>query len=155
MPLLSRLVDRLGQRRLLVPATAVHVGAVLGTVALLELDAPDWAILLPVFVIGFSYLSVGSLVRARWSAVLAGRPELTTAYSVESILDEVIFVLGPLIATVIATVAAPVLILVLAAVLSGSGAVTLAMQRPTEPPVHAGGRHTAPLGAARTRACCW
>ena len=139
LPLLSRLVDRLGQHRLLIPATSVHVAAVLATCALVELDVPDWAVLPPVFVFGFTYLSVGSLVRARWSWVLAGRPELTTAYSLASILDEAIFVSGPLIATVIATTATPVLILVLAAVLAGSGALTLSFQRGTEPPVHPGG----------------
>lgn len=147
LPTLSRLVDRLGQHRLLIPATSVHVASVLGTVALVELDVPDWAVLPPVFVFGFTYLSVGSLVRARWSWVLAGRPELTTAYSLASILDEAIFVSGPLIATVIATTATPVLILVLSAVLAASGAGALYLQRGSEPPVHLsdGVRHRSAL----------
>lgn len=99
--------------------------------------------MLPTVAFGFTYLSVGSLVRARWSHVLAGRPELATAMSLESVLDELIFVLGPLIATLIATHAVPVLVLYLAAALVAAGSLMLAVQTATEPPVarHDGGGH--------------
>lgn len=133
-PLLSRLVDRYGQRPLLLPATAVHLAAVAVLAVLFESDAPDWTLTIPTFVAGFAYLSVGSLIRARWSLALAGKPELTTAYSVESILDEVIFVLGPLLATVIATRADPVIVLYVALALIVIGACWLSTQRATEPP---------------------
>lgn len=135
-PILARLVDRYGQRRILLPASAVHAAAVVLIAVLFEVRAPDWALIAPAFLGGFSYLSVGSLVRARWSTVLGGRPELNTAYSVESTLDEVIFVVGPLIVTVIATHANPVLTLYLAVSLVGAGAVWLWTQRDTEPPAH-------------------
>lgn len=136
-PTLARLVDRYGQRRLIRPASVVHVAAVLALAALLQNGAPNWTLLVPTFVSGFAYLSVGSLVRARWSLVLAGRPELAAAYSVESTLDEVIFVVGPLVATVIATQVKPVLVLYVAAALVGLGALRLASLRDTEPPAHA------------------
>ena len=66
-PLLARLVDRYGQRRLILPATTVTLAATVTLAFLLEADAPDWALVLPTVTAGFSYLSVGSLVRARWS----------------------------------------------------------------------------------------
>src|SRR5690348_18034519 len=69
-PLLARLVDRYGQRALLIPATAVHVGSVVTLAVLLESGGPDWALLPPIFLAGFAYLSVGSLTRARWSLAL-------------------------------------------------------------------------------------
>lgn len=143
-PVLGRLVDRLGQSRLLLPATAVHVASVVLLAVLFQSGAPDWTLLAPTFVAGFAYLSVGALVRARWSTVLAGRPELNTAYSLESTLDELIFVVGPLVASVIATHADPVLTLVLAVVLVSVGAVRLRAQRGSEPPPH-------PVGAPRHR----
>ena len=66
-----------------------------------------------------------------------GRPELATAYSVESVLDEVIFVLGPLIATVLATHADPVLVLYLSAALDRRPArCGWRRSAATEPPVH-------------------
>lgn len=135
-PLLARLVDRFGQRAVLLPATAVHLTAVIVLAVLFGIDAPNWALVVPIIVAGFAYLSVGSLVRARWSLVLAGRPELATAYSLESVLDELIFVLGPLIATVLAATAAPVLVLYVAIGLICVGACWLARQRATEPPRH-------------------
>jgi MFS family permease len=134
-PLLSILVDRYGQRRLLLPAGAVHLVSGIGFALMLEGDAPDWSLVLPAVVFGFFYLPFGSLVRARWSNLLDGRPELSTALSLESVLDEVIFVFGPLIATVLATQADPVLVIYLGALLVTVGGVRLAALRATEPPV--------------------
>jgi MFS family permease len=142
LPLLSVLVDRHGQRRLILPCGAVHAAAVVALAVLLRTSAPDWLLVVPAVVFGFSYLSVGSLVRARWANLLDGRPELSTALSVESVLDEVIFVVGPLIATLLATRADPVLVLYLGVVLVAGGSLWLAAQRATEPrphpPEHAG-----------------
>jgi MFS family permease len=134
--LLSILVDRYGQRRLLLPAGAVHLAAGVIFAVMLKTDAPDWSLVLPAVVFGFAYLPFGSLVRARWSSLLDGRPELSTALSVESVLDEVIFVLGPLIATVLATQADPVLVIYLGGALVTAGSLRLAWLRGTEPPAH-------------------
>ncbi len=131
-PLLARLVDRYGQGRMLLPASALTLGSTIVLAILLENDAPDWLLVIPTIVAGFTYLSVGSLVRARWSLVLAGKPELTTAYSLESVLDELIFVVGPLIATLIATQTDPVYVLYVCCALIGTGAVWLSVA--TAPP---------------------
>jgi MFS family permease len=141
-PLLARVIDRFGQRRVLLPASVLTLTAILVLAALLKTGAPDWTLVPPTFVIGFSYVSVGSMVRARWSLVLAGRPELSTAFSVESVLDEIIFVVGPLLATVLATRADPVDVLYVSAALIALGAAWLGAQRATEPPPH-------PVGAPR------
>jgi hypothetical protein len=136
-PALARLSDRFGQRRLLVPASLVHVAATAVLAGCVIAKLPDWTLLAPTVVCGFTYLSVGSLIRARWSYVLAGRPELNTAYSLESTLDEVIFVLGPLIATLVATQVVPVAVLFVSIVLVLGGAVWLAALRGSEPPPRA------------------
>ena len=132
-PTLARMVDRYGQGRVLLPATALHVAALVALGGLLHADAPQWTFVAPVVVAGFAYLSVGSLIRARWSYALAGHPELSTAYSLESTLDEVIFTLGPLIATVLATQFDPLVVLVVAVVLVAVGAIWLRTQHDTEP----------------------
>lgn len=138
-PLLSRLVDRYGQRALLIPSTAVHIASVITLAVLLEAGTPDWTLLPPIFLAGFAYLSVGSLIRARWSLALAGRAELATAYSLESILDEIIFVIGPLVATLIATHVDPVIVLYVSMALVAAGALWLASQHRTQPPAHPAG----------------
>jgi MFS family permease len=138
-PLLARLVDRHGQTRMLLPSSAVHVAAAITIIALAQAHAPDWTLLAPAAVCGFAYLSVSSLTRARWSYVLAGRPELATAYSLESTLDEVIFTVGPLLATVVATQVDPAYVFVIAAGLVAIGTVWLHRQPATDPPAHVAG----------------
>lgn len=150
-PLLSALVDRYGQRRLILPSGVVHAAAVVALAIMLRTDAPNWSLAVPAFVFGVTYLSVASLVRARWSYLLGGRPELASALSVESVLDELIFVVGPLIATVLATQADPVLVLYLGVSLVAGGSLWLAALHASEPPPHprdADGRH---VSALRTR----
>jgi MFS family permease len=138
-PVLARLVDRYGQSRVLLPASALHVAGIAATCVLAMLHSPQWTLLAPTVVAGFGLLGVGSLTRARWSFVLVGRPELTTAYSLESTLDEVIFTVGPLIATVVATQISAVLGLLVGAALVTIGAVWLQPQRATEPAPHPAG----------------
>jgi MFS family permease len=138
-PVLARLVDRYGQSRVLLPASALHVAGIAATCVLAVLHSPQWTLLAPTVVAGFGLLGVGSLTRARWSFVLAGRPDLTTAYSLESTLDEVIFTVGPLIATVVATQVSAVLGLLIGAALVTIGAVWLQPQRATEPAPHPAG----------------
>jgi MFS family permease len=133
-PLLGRLVDRLGQSRVLIPGTLVHLAGVITIIALVQAEAPNWALIAPTVVVGLSYLPIGSLVRARWSYALAGQDELSTAYSFESALEEVIFTLGPLMATIVATQLAPVWVFVIAGLLVGAGAIWLQRQPDTEPP---------------------
>jgi MFS family permease len=136
IPILSILIDRYGQRRVLLPAGAVHLASGIGFAIMLKTDVPNWVLVPPAVVFGVSYLPFGSLVRARWSNLLDGRPELSTALSVESVLDEVIFVIGPLIATVLATQADPVLVIYLGVLLVTVGGVRLASLHATEPPAH-------------------
>lgn len=133
---LSALVDRRGQRRLLVPCAAMHAAGVLTFAILLPADAPDWLLVVPVAVFGFTNISVRALVRARWAYVLGAGPQLATALSLEGLLDEAVFMLGPLIATVLATGAAPLLVLYLSVALVVSGSLWLAGLRATEPRLH-------------------
>ena len=43
------------------------------------------------------------MVRARWSTLLGGSELLHAAFSLESVADEVIFVAGPVLVTLLAT----------------------------------------------------
>ncbi len=131
----SVLVDRVGQGRVLLPACILHAAAVVALAVLVRTDAPHWLLVLPTVAFGLTYLSVGSLVRARWAYVLDGGPELATAMSLESVLDELIFVFGPLIATILATQTVPVFVLYVALALVVAGSLWVKAQPATEPPV--------------------
>ena len=84
-------------------------------------------------VAGSSMPSLGSMVRARWSALLDGTQLLHSAFALESVVDEMIFVVGPALVTILATALPPAGVL-LCMVLSVTGTLLFAAQRQTEPP---------------------
>lgn len=135
-PFAAIMVDRLGQTRVLRPFMLAHVAVTALFSALIAARAPLWALPVPALLMGVTLLNVGALIRARWSHVWPGdSPQRSTAYSLESTLDEVIFVLGPLTATVLGTHAPAVVTLGVAVLLIVLGTAWLARQPATEPPV--------------------
>ena len=96
--------------------------------------------------------SLGSLVRSRWSALLGDSPLLHTAFSFESVADELIFVTGPALVTILATQVLPVAGIAVAAVLAVTGSLLLAVQRGTEPQASAAAA-LATAGRSPRRAC--
>ena len=147
-PLVARLIDRLGQTRVLLPAALAHTASAVALVALYEIHVPDAVIAIPVMGLGLTYLPIGSLVRSRWSYVLAGRPELGTAYSIESTLDELIFTVGPIVAAVLTTMVDPLAGIVLGAVLVAAGSMWLRAQPRYGPAAGRAHRGGPPVGAA-------
>jgi MFS family permease len=142
-PPIARLADRLGQRRVLLPTAAIFSGATATFVLCVELGAPLWAILVTGCLSGASMPSLGSMVRARWSALLGDTPALGTAYALESVVDEMIFVIGPALATLLATEVQPAAGVVTAATLCAVGTVTLARETRTEPAILPGRKQPA------------
>ncbi|HEY4314557.1 MAG TPA: MFS transporter [Actinomycetes bacterium] len=134
-PAVARLIDRFGQRRVLLPTVPVHAVAFLSFAWLAAHDGPTWAQVATVVVAALLAPSIGALVRARWGYVLGDDPRLHTAYALESVLDELIFVLGPLVVTVLATDVAPGAGVVAAVVLVVGGTAALLSHTSTEAPV--------------------
>ena len=132
-PIGSRLVDRYGQARLL-PVLAGVGGLAMLTFAWAAVDELSPAVLAVIAAVaGAVQPNIGALVRARWSARLSGTPQLTTAFALESVLDEMVFVVGPPLATILATTVAPASALLIAATLLIVGSALLAVQRRTQP----------------------
>jgi predicted MFS family arabinose efflux permease len=132
-PRLSRLVDRFGQARA-VPAQVLV--AVLGLIALVLLSnahAPAWTLFVVAAIGGGAYPNIGALVRARWSKALTGTPDLRVAFSLESVLDELIFIIGPPAVTVVAARLGAGPALLGCAALLTVGSAALLIQRGTEP----------------------
>ncbi|MDP9866600.1 MULTISPECIES: MFS transporter [Streptosporangium] len=141
-PLTGRLVDRFGQARVIVPFTLAHGAALAGLMLCAELQAPVWSLFAAGVVAGASAVSLGSLVRARWTHLLAGSAKLHAAFSFESVADEVIFVAGPALVSALATAVNPYAGLIVALVCTVVGTIAFAMQRGTEPPVRRGEKHS-------------
>ena len=133
-PQIARLADRFGQRRVLRPLIAVFAGACVVFVTCAELKVPIWLLAVTGCLAGSSMPSLGSMVRARWSSQLTDPAALHSAFALESVVDEMVFVIGPALVTVLATAVPPAGIL-LCVVLAVSGTLFFAAQRKTEPPV--------------------
>jgi MFS family permease len=134
-PQIGRWVDRRGQRTVLLPALLVSVAGLGGLITAAVLGAPEWVLWPFAVLAGGSQGSYGSMVRARWNHALGDPRGLHTAYSLESSIDELVYIVGPVLATTLATAVAPPSALVLAGMAALAGGLLFVVQRTTEPPV--------------------
>jgi MFS family permease len=135
-PQWARLMDRRGQGAVLPWAMAgFFVFGVGFTVAVVS-GAPQWSWFVLSGLTGATGPSIGALIRARWAAVLdADRRQ--TAFALESVIDEVVFVVGPPLVTVLATMISPPAGFLTGILIAVVGGLWLSTLRSTEPPVHA------------------
>ena len=132
----GRLLDRLGQARVL-PVVVMIWGAGLSLLMwAVEADWPIATAYLLAVVCGAGLPAIGSCVRARWAHVLDTERDVQTAFALEAVADEAVFMLGPIIVTVLATTVHPVAGLSAALATGIVGTLYFAAQRSTAPPPH-------------------
>ena len=132
----GRLIDRLGQTRVLLPAIA---GCTVSLCLLVWAIEAGYRVPLPhVFaaLAGATMPAVGAAVRARWTHVLADPAERQTAFALEAVVDECVFLSGPPLATVLATTVDPAAGLVAAIAAGLVGTLIFCSLRSTQPPAH-------------------
>ena len=134
-PRVSRLVDRHGQARVVAPATVVAVAALLGLVANAFLGGPDWVFFVFALFAGLMP-SMAALVRARWTALYRGTPRLHTAFAFESLLDEITYMFGSVLAIGLSLSLFPEAGPLAAAFFLALGTALFVIQRRTEPAPH-------------------
>ncbi|MGH8464525.1 MAG: MFS transporter, partial [Pseudomonas sp.] len=130
-PQVSRLVDRLGQRRVLPVAATISVVGMLALLACTHWQTPDWTLFVCAVLTGFMP-SVSAMVRARWTHIYRGTPQLQTAYALESVLDEVVFIAGPPLAVGLSVAWFPQAGPLAAALFQAIGVFAFVVQRGTE-----------------------
>lgn len=140
----GRLADRFGQR-LVLPGAALVFDAGLAVLAWATMSGA----VIPYGFVGAALAGAGmpqagSMVRARWRHVLSGRELLQTAFAFEAVVDEIIFMSGPILVVVLATGWHPVSALAVPAGLGTVGALAMAALRSTEPPRAAAGQDAGP-----------
>ncbi|MEU8787206.1 MFS transporter [Streptomyces sp. NPDC048637] len=136
-PWTARMADRYGQARTAIPATAL---ATLGSLSLLlcvHYGAPDWT-LFASYAATATTPNTGGMSRARWAHLFRDDPAARhTANSFEQAADELCFLLGPVLATLLCTTLFPEAGTAVGAALLLTGVLLFAAQRRTEPPVAA------------------
>jgi MFS family permease len=138
---LSNFVDRFGQRRVMYPAMFVSVAALGLLVVFAVMRLPAWTLFGPAVLTGLAAGAPGALVRTRWNHVTSDPRQLHTAYALESTLDELTFVVGPLVVTALSTAVNPVAALVAPMVITLVGSYLFYGQRASEPPLSERSEH--------------
>jgi MFS family permease len=125
-PVQGRLIDRHGHARVMLPLAALHAMALGALVALGLSGAPTAALVACGLAAGASIPPVGSVVRPLLSGLLAADQNLLpTAYALDGIAIETVFIVGPLLTAVTVSVASPAVALLIACGLVLAGTVVL------------------------------
>jgi MFS family permease len=141
----SRVADRIGQSSMLVRVIPVKVFAFCVFTILVLNETPVWTWFVAIIVTEAFSVNTGGLVRRRWLHVLSpdktstaedekDRHLVNTAYSFEALMDEVVFILGPIIVTACATTIAPVAGIISGIIFLAVGVPLFVIQKDTEPP---------------------
>jgi MFS family permease len=148
-PVLGRLADAHGQRRVLLPVLAVFVASGVGFLAAVKNDWTPVAVFFFAGVAGACIPPVSSMIRVRWTHLLRGSHRLPTALAMESVVDEFVFIVGPVLVTFLSTTGHATSGVVTAFTLATVGSLLFAAQRRTEPPPN-GATSTGGPSAMRT-----
>jgi MFS family permease len=120
-PGLGRVVDRVGQRRVLMPLAVLFPATVVAVVLAVRAGAGASALLPLAVAMGAALPPVEPCVRAAWP-LLAPTPALRTlAYAVEATLRELVFIGGPLVVALVAALASPLAAMLLVAAIGCGG----------------------------------
>ncbi|WP_051835651.1 MFS transporter [Streptomyces sp. NRRL S-481] len=131
-PFLGRLADRHSQRKVLLTTCLGHAVGMTLLLVSIGLELPLWAMVAAAVVTGCTSVSFTGFMRARWAAFV-DQSALRTAYAMESMLDDTIFLLGPLLVTVLSSSVYPAGGLVACAILTVTGSIFVALHRRSEP----------------------
>lgn len=133
-PRISRLVDRYGQSKVLPYAATIALISVLSLLAVAYWALPSWLLFVFAVLGGFTP-NMSAMVRARWTEIYRGQPELQTAYALESVLDELCFIVGPPLSVGLCVGLFPEAGPLLAMLFLALGVTAFVVQKKTEPAV--------------------
>lgn len=131
-PQISRLVDRWGQSRLLIPTTAIAVVAFTLMMIAADPDWPPWTLFVTAL-LAAAMPSISAMVRARWTELFRDRPEMNTAFAFESAADELVYIIGASLSVALSVTLFPEAGVLASTLLLALGTAAFVLQRSTEP----------------------
>ncbi|WP_106795782.1 MFS transporter [Rhizobium sp. H4] len=133
-PQISRQVDQLGQRAVLIPTTVVSVIAFGTLIAAANQGWPSWTLFLSAL-FAATMPSIPAMLRARWTEIFRDRPELNTAFAFESAADELVYIAGASLSVGLAVSLFPEAGMIVSTLFMALGSFAFLVQRSTEPKV--------------------
>ena len=149
-PIWGRLMDRLGQARVILPIvlasavllSALAIGAVNG--------AGDPALVVLAVLAGMTFPPFSAAMRSTWRLVLPDGPDRRAGYALDAVAVESLFVGGPLILSLLVVVTPPVVPLLVSAVLLAVGGGLYCSTEPARRrPEHPAGQNIPTVTAPR------
>ena len=137
-PVYAKLFDRFGQRKVGVIALSAQVIAMISFAFAALFKVPLVLLFVLAIVMGVTQFAFGALVRTRWAYTLRAEDDdslLNVAYALESGIDEIVFILGPILAAWLATSVHPVSQLFVPVFASGLGGAWFFSLKNTQPAV--------------------
>lgn len=137
-PLYAKLFDRFGQRKVGTLALSVQVVAMLSFAFAALIRVPLPILFALAILMGVTQFAFGALVRTRWAYTLKNQSDdtlLNVAYALESGIDEIVFIFGPILAAWLATSVHPVSQLFVPVLASGLGGAWFLSLKNTQPAV--------------------
>lgn len=137
-PVYAKLFDRFGQRKVGVIALTAQVVSMISFAFAALFRVPLALLFVLAIVMGVTQFAFGALVRTRWAYSLRSESDdslLNVAYALESGIDEIVFILGPILAAWLATSVHPVSQLFVPVLASGLGGAWFFSLRNTQPAV--------------------
>jgi len=122
-PVLGRWIDRYGPRKALLASGLLFPAALVALVAAVSRDAPGWLTPLLAGAAGASFPPITVCMRTYFRQRLGEDALLATAYSLESILIELIFIAGPMLVAGFVAFASPAMAVWFAAACGSVGAL--------------------------------
>lgn len=139
-PIWSRKADQLGQAKVLRFTIPSYIIFGLLFIFTITHNAPTLIWMSFIFLAEAFLPNIGGLVRRRWLHTLGekegSRSLINTAYSFEALVDEIVFIIGPLIASAAAISIAPQAGMYFAFSFMSVGTGLYILQRKSEPPPH-------------------
>jgi len=155
-PFLGGLVDRFGQRPVVLASAVGNSAALLAMSLVVYSPLPDAAVLAVAVAVGATAPQVSPLSRSRLVAIIAhrlapGRRAVTfnATMAYESAADEAIFIIGPFLVGILASLLGPVAPVVGAALLTLVFVVAFALHASARVAGHDGTRTRPPMAPAR------
>ena len=105
-PVQGRLIDRLDQRRVLLPSAVLYVLVFSALAGAAETHSPPALMIGLAGVGGMAYPPISASMKTLWP-VLVGGELLETAYAIESLIQQSFFFLGPLLVSALVALASP------------------------------------------------
>jgi MFS family permease len=107
LPVQGRVIDRIGQTRVVIAVTVVNAVAFAALIPLADANAPLAAMCVAGTIAGLATPPLGASMRSLWAGLVPDRELRQAAFAIDAVAVDAAFILGPSIAAGVIAIASP------------------------------------------------